>query len=602
MKKFKQRRVGGALAVLLAIVCLAVAIALPVATTPALAAEADGTSPGQTASKNIWSNRYTWNWASTVKSYIEATSDGGYDRVEWTDNALHIEHYDSRFSFVSGQTIDASTYTPTGASDVYWGGYFKGSQYRFVVTGQENPNQSDDVAVVRVTKYSMDWKCLASIEYSGINVYSPFDAGSLRMTESNGELWIRTCHTMYGEVHHQANMTFRIRESDLAKLDSETSVSNYGSKFGYASHSFNQYIVAAGGKIYAADHGDAYPRMITVKDITPSSSGTSYPIIKFKGSTGDNYTGATLDGFESANDGASLIAVGTLADQDKTFANSSSDDESGSRNVWVGVVSTADGSVAVKNITSYAFDDASTATSPVLAKLSENKFLLMWSTRKKDDYYYTYGPVQYAFMDAAGNLTSSVSSFDGSLSDCHPVVVGNNVVWYSTGVSRKGEYGYTELVASAPTFYSLDITTGKVTSKKPSVPMYRLYNQWSGEHLFTLSKDEVDSLTSIGWKYEGVAWQSPIGSDSPVYRLYNPYSGDHFYTSSENEYNSLGEIGWNQEGVAFYSADSTSGKPIYRLFNRWLTQGTHLFTTSADEYQYLGSIGWSQEGTAFYSL
>ena len=600
MKKSKQRRVGRALAVLLAIVCMAVAIALPVATTPALAVQPDGTSQGQIASENIWTNDYVWNWGQTITSHIEATSDGGYDRVEWTDKSLHVEHYDSRFSFVSGQTIDASTYTPTGASDVLWGGYFKGAQYRFVVTGQSNPNESDDVAVVRVTKYSMDWKYLASIEYSGINVYTPFDAGSLRMAESDGELWIRTCHTMYGEIHHQANMTFRIRESDLEKLGSETSVSNYGSDYGYVSHSFNQYIVAAGGKIYAADLGDAYPRMITAKDITPSSSGTRYPIITFKGSIGENYTGATFDGFESANSGASLIAVGTLADQDKTFASSSTVDTRGSRNVWVGVVSTTDGSVAVKNITSYAFDDANTATSPVLVKLSENKFLLMWSTRKKDGY--TYGPVQYAFIDAAGNLTSGVSSFDGSLSDCHPVVVGNNVVWYSTGVSRKDEYGYTGLVASAPTFYSLDIATGKVTSKKPSVPMYRLYNQWSGEHLFTLSKDEVDSLTSIGWKYEGVAWQSPSFSLDPVYRLYNPYSGDHFYTSDWSEYEYLGSIGWNQEGVAFYSASSATGKPIYRLFNRWLTQGTHLFTTDYDEYQYLGGIGWSQEGTAFYSL
>ena len=135
-----------------------------------------------------------------------------------------------------------------------------------------------------------------------------------------------------------------------------------------------------------------------------------------------------------------------------------------------------------------------------------------------------------------------------------------------------------------------------------AVPMYRLYNQWSGEHLFTLSKDEVDSLTSIGWKYEGVAWQSPSFSLDPVYRLYNPYSGDHFYTSDWSEYEYLGSIGWNQEGVAFYSASSATGKPIYRLFNRWLTQGTHLFTTDYDEYQYLGGIGWSQEGTAFYSL
>ncbi|WP_368018397.1 hypothetical protein [Olsenella sp. AGMB03486] len=135
-----------------------------------------------------------------------------------------------------------------------------------------------------------------------------------------------------------------------------------------------------------------------------------------------------------------------------------------------------------------------------------------------------------------------------------------------------------------------------------SVPMYRLYNPWSGEHLFTLNKDEVDNLTGIGWKYEGIAWQSPAWSLDKVYRLYNPYSGDHFYTRSLVEYERLGFIGWNKEGIAFCSASSVTGKPIYRLFNKWLTQGTHLFTTDYNEYAYLSSIGWNREGIAFYSL
>ncbi len=134
------------------------------------------------------------------------------------------------------------------------------------------------------------------------------------------------------------------------------------------------------------------------------------------------------------------------------------------------------------------------------------------------------------------------------------------------------------------------------------VPMYRLYNPWSGEHLFTQNKSEVDSLVRLGWRDEGIAWKSPSWSESPVYRLYNPYSGDHFYTMDVDEYNYLGSIGWNQEGISFYSASKETGRPIYRLFNRWLTQGTHLFTTSKSEYTQLGAIGWSQEGIAFYSL
>ena len=113
-----------------------------------------------------------------------------------------------------------------------WGGYFAGSQFNFVVTGQSNDNDSDSIVVMRVTKYSKNWNYLGNVEYSGINTYDPFSGGSLRMTEMNGDLWIRTCHEMYKTsdgYHHQANMTFRIRESDLSKIDSETNVWNFDS-------------------------------------------------------------------------------------------------------------------------------------------------------------------------------------------------------------------------------------------------------------------------------------------------------------------------------------------------------------------------------------
>lgn len=137
---------------------------------------------------------------------------------------------------------------------------------------------------------------------------------------------------------------------------------------------------------------------------------------------------------------------------------------------------------------------------------------------------------------------------------------------------------------------------------KSTVPMYRLYNRWSGEHLFTTDYSEYSYLASIGWSQEGVAWNAPASGGTPVWRLYNPYSGDHLYTGDASEYAYLATIGWRQEGEAFRSADpSSGGAPIYRLYNRWLTAGTHLFTTDASEYSYLGTLGWSQEGKVFYA-
>lgn len=38
-----------------------------------------------------------------------------------------------------------------------------------------------------------------------------------------------------------------------------------------------------------------------------------------------------------------------------------------------------------------------------------------------------------------------------------------------------------------------------------AMTVYRLYNQWSGEHLFTTDASEYASLGKIGWTQEGEA-------------------------------------------------------------------------------------------------
>lgn len=127
-------------------------------------------------------------------------------------------------------------------------------------------------------------------------------------------------------------------------------------------------------------------------------------------------------------------------------------------------------------------------------------------------------------------------------------------------------------------------------------PMYRLYNHYDGDHMYTLNAGERDSLVSLGWDDEGIAWRAPETGTS-VWRLYNPYSGEHLFTTDWAEYSRLQAIGWRGEGEGFKSGGET---PIYRLYNKWLTAGTHLYTTNKAEYDSLGRIGWSQEDVAFY--
>ena len=130
--------------------------------------------------------------------------------------------------------------------------------------------------------------------------------------------------------------------------------------------------------------------------------------------------------------------------------------------------------------------------------------------------------------------------------------------------------------------------------------VWRLYNRYDGDHMWTLDKAEYDSLVKAGWTGEGEAWQVPHEESMSygfVYRLYNPWSGEHLFTMDEGEYDRLGKAGWRKEGTAFESAKV--GAPAWRLYNRWLTAGTHLYTTDKAEYDRLVKLGWVGEGVRF---
>lgn len=134
--------------------------------------------------------------------------------------------------------------------------------------------------------------------------------------------------------------------------------------------------------------------------------------------------------------------------------------------------------------------------------------------------------------------------------------------------------------------------------------VYRVYNSWTGEHLFTESEDEYQMLVQAGWNGEGKAWDAPAIGTVPVYRLYNPWltAGTHLYTTSWDEYEELYAMGWYQEGIAFYSVpeDTQGSMPILRLYNPY--NGDHHFTANLEERDQLVSLGWRSEGTAFRGI
>lgn len=354
-------------------------------------------------------------WAKPVNSYLTKSPSGGLMRVQANavSGKILVEYYDSGYNILSSKTVSAEL--------PIFGGFYESNSNYYILSGQTNYNESDSVEVYRITKYDKNWKKISSCGLYGANTYIPFDAGSARMTDDGKYLLIRTCHEMYTSAasdgqHHQANVTIEVDMDAMQIIDSHTTVSY--SSAGYVSHSFNQFIKLDGDHIVAVDHGDAFPRsvVLTVSKAdyrTDKFSGNSEQIdmLAFPGRTGDNFTGASVGGFE-VSDTAYIVAGNYTGDE-----NNSS--ELAGRNIFLSVLKKGSSTPTMKWITNYT---GGTASNPHLVKIGTNSYLLMWQYIDR---------VYYTGIDGNGNTVGSVYSLEGDLSDCVPVLYNGKLVWYT---------------------------------------------------------------------------------------------------------------------------------------------------------------------------
>lgn len=146
-------------------------------------------------------------------------------------------------------------------------------------------------------------------------------------------------------------------------------------------------------------------------------------------------------------------------------------------------------------------------------------------------------------------------------------------------------------------------TVSAQASAASSKPVYRLYNHNTGEHFYTESAYEKDSLKRAGWNDEGLGWQAAT-SGTPVYRVYNPNvgGGDHYYTMSKYEAQSLVNVGWrwdNNGKAAFYSGGSVN---LYVAYNPNAYSGSHNYTINSYEQNSLLGKGWKYGKVAWKTM
>ena len=160
----------------------------------------------------------------------------------------------------------------------------------------------------------------------------------------------------------------------------------------------------------------------------------------------------------------------------------------------------------------------------------------------------------------------------------------------------------------------------------PLIPIYRMYNTKTSEHLWTKSKKEYDSCGSGSykdWRQENVAWYSPNmkapasyaqstqGDYVYVWRLYDKgRTGDHIYLTYGAEMKQYLANGWVvDKGAGFWTlkkGTTMNGRttiPIYRAYNPKLKRGKHHYTPSKVEYDKIcKNNGWKPEGVKFYVI
>ena len=386
-------------------------------------------------------------WSDTVKSYLTVCDNGNYMRVQSgaIEGKLLVEYYSSDFEPLSTKLIDNEL-------PVFGAFYDSGDNY-YVLSGQENPKQNDSLEVFRITKYDKNWNKIKSCGLYGANTTVPFDAGSARMTHSGDHLLVRTCHKMYKSSdgnNHQANVTIEVDMPSMTITDSYTGVMNVD--YGYVSHSFNQFIKTDGNHIVALDHGDAHPRSaVLVKYNSDFTTGKFFPSYFDKVSNIDvvtypeytaghyNYTGAAIGGFDVSS--SSYIVAQSTVDLD--YINTSE-----TRNVYVSAVSKDLSTNKLNKITSYAEGTAS-ASAPQLVKINNNSFLLLWARDTK---------VSCVKLNADGTVNGSIHTFEGSLSDCQPVIKNGRAVWY---VYDKNNVTFNSLnLSNLDDIKTVDVKTG----------------------------------------------------------------------------------------------------------------------------------------------
>ncbi len=388
--------------------------------------------------------QYSGNWAHSDQTYYYQAGGKVHVVCVQDDASLKIYTLDSNMRVKSTRTIKIGY-------DV-WGGFYHGPDGNFyVAVGYHNYQEKHEKTVIKVIKYNSKWKKgkTAIIKGRASNVfrgiYEPFDAGNCRMDMQGTTLYLATSRKMFkgnDGLRHQSNISFKIDTKKMRVKQANDS---------YVSHSFNQFVKFKGGNLYVLDHGDAYPRALTLTMVngygTEESGKKTKTVFSFQGQTGDNYTGCTTGGMEIGKN--SVLVCGTSVPHKYNVKGVSGYKNGLKKNVYLSLTNRRTGKTKVKWLTQYHAKNTSVIVGEVrMVKLSDTRFAVLYSTTKGN-----HTKMQYVVVSDTGKKVYSKTYPDISFSaNSQPVLNKGQIVWIET-VRRPDSSGTDTKMFCIPAIY-----------------------------------------------------------------------------------------------------------------------------------------------------
>ncbi len=404
---------------ILLVICMTVSFVLPFLTVDADAAVYSGSS---IVSNNIHDHDYS-DYQNVTNSYLVPYSDGSFTRVESFGDVILLEKYNANFTLAWQATVPMEL--------ELFGGFYSGDDNYYFVFGQPNYSHSDTLTEIQIVKYTKNWERSTVYTVKGQNIVYPFYGCNTDFAEMGNNIIIRCGHLTYPDdsgMCYQGTMTMVVAEEADYIRNIKTDVID--ATAGTIENAGATYIDATYGSLTAVDHSRTN-RYGLVGMAYSANAGSDYPLnSKCSTVTALGQYDATLFG------GCPELSIGGYETSSQYYlaaiATAPMDCSTSSKNVGIVAIPRADYSnsqVKINYLTGFGVGSAMTCSNPFIVKIDSTKFCVLWE--QKDGYTDTE-KVYYAFIDGSGTRLTDTKTIDGCLSDCQPVVVGSNIVWYTT--------------------------------------------------------------------------------------------------------------------------------------------------------------------------